>query len=640
MIKKDLLIILMSVQLLALNLYALNNDSSIDQLLNDYRIASDLSNQTKKEAAGSVILFSRDKLEKMQAYKLRDVLKTIPIFTLQESITGPVSMAKATGATFNSQFIKFYINDHEVGSVVFGSAMKVWGYMDITHIDHIEVYQTGSAVTAGDEPPGMVIRLYTKDPKRDNGSQIQAITASNDSMEFNGYHAGLYKDLSYFFYLDAHQEKREDLNIGSNKIKNNLDSVNFFGSLSGENFHLDFAQLKLYQDGFLGLGRAKTPIENYNDLKHRYLLYTHYFQDKSLKFKLSYDNASYIRYDNDPSGILLNDNTIAYTWDYNKDEEIKNVSINKSFSLANHDFDIGIQYKNKSYDPNSLKIDSIERVNDISSYRNLDIYSVFLTDNISLNDANLFFYTLKYDYHVHDGGLKDTDNYVARLGYIYNEKNWLSKTFLVHTYGYPVFLQNSYFPFITGQNEQLKDEERYALSTEVHYKNEKSDSSIRMLSNTVENRIVVENKQYVNSTKKPKFYAVYFQHEYKFDTTNKIKFSAYTSKNSLGTLKSSNKGALIQLFNTIGKFDLFNELIYRSGYSYNFSPTLKVDVDDGYDYTMGITYHPMKDLTLSIKGENLFNKAIDTAYPIPAKSIVEYSSPFDRVVRVGIKYVF
>ncbi len=618
-----------------------NSEESLDSLLNDFRVASDLSNQTKKEAAGSMIVYTRNDLERMHTYNLRDVLKTIPMFTMQETITGPVSLSAATGSTFNSQYIKFYINDHELGSPVYGSAMKVWGNMDISHIDHIEVYQVGSSVVAGDEPPGMVIRLYTKDPKREKGTQLQAVGSSSGSSHINGYYAGTHDDLSYLVYLGHNDEQRDAYQSGSSKIERDFESYNFFGSLSGEDFQVDVGVLQHDQGGLFGLGTRKEPTDNYLDLKHFYVNYTQYLQEKSLKIKVAYDQGEHLRYDEDSSLITLNDTTQVTRWFYDKKESVIDFSATKSIVTQDNDLQVGAQVKRKSYEAVSILADGIERKDDASEYDQLDIYSLFMQDEYSIDENNLLALTLKYDYHRHNAVVDDTDNYVARLGYIYNDNTWMWKTFLIHTYGYPVFIQNSYFPFVFMQNTDLKDEDRYAALTELHYKTEKTSSSIRLMHAIVENQMYLnDQKTYINRDSKVTMTGVYVSHEYNFDLNNKIAMSAYTAKNNQPSDKSSAHGAMIQVFNTWGDFDLYNEVIYKAGYDYDVTPTTSVSVDDGYDYTVAFAYHPTKDLTLSLKGENLLDKAIETPYAIPARQKVEYISPFDRVVRFGLKYVF
>ena len=625
------------LNLVASPLAAGSNDKSIDDLLYDYRVASDRSNETKQESAGTVIVFSRDAIEKMQAFNLRDILKTIPMFTLQETMTGPVSLAQAGGATFSTQYLKLYINDHELGSVVFGSAMKMWGYMDISHIDHIEIYQTGSAVSAGDEPPGMVVRLYTKDAQRDTGAQIQGIAASRGSTELNGYYANEAGPLSYFVYLDTHDEQRDTYYRGTTPIGRDFKSTNFFGSLAYENYRLDIGRFHLDQDGLFGLGRLKTPVENYNDLYHTYAIFTAAFQQKSLKLKVAYDNATHIRYDNDPSGIALNDGSVAQEWYYDKDESVFDVSLSKHFNMGNNDMELGVQYKHKEYDPVHLLVDGVERNGDVSPYRKNDIYSLFYANNYALDASNLIFTTLKYDMYKRNGAMEDFDNYVARLGYIYNSDSWLWKSFAVHTYGYPYFMQDSYFPFVYLQNSNLKSEIRWTATTELYYKQSSSTAGIRLVTYRVKHPIVTDGPAYVQSSSSPRYYGLNLTYEYRFDNKNRLAFSGYTSKTSLPDVQSSKDGATLQLFSGFGDVDLYNELTYRSGYSYE-TPAATVDVDGGYDYTLALTYHANDDLTLSLKGENLFDSAIETAYPIGAD--VEYLAPFDRTVRISMKYVF
>ncbi len=102
--------------------------------------------------------------------------------------------------------------------------------------------------------------------------------------------------------------------------------------------------------------------------------------------------------------------------------------------------------------------------------------------------------------------------------------------------------------------------------------------------------------------------------------------------------QSSKIGGLIQLFDTFGSFDIYNELLYHSGYHYITPTNMSVNVQEGYNYTAGVTYHATKDLSLFVKGENILDKEIKTPYPMP--TYIDYVAPFDRTFRVGLKYVF
>lgn len=619
----------------------------IESLLDQYRSDSDLSQQTKKESAGSVIVFTRDQLERMHAYNLRDILKTIPIFTMQEAVTGQVTLAKAKGSTFNSQFLKLYINDHEVGSIGFGSAMKMWGFLDISYIDHIEVYQVGSSVFAGDEPPGIVVRLYTKDPSRDEGGAVQALAGSRGSSEYSAYYAHRGEKYSTFVYANTHDENRKNYtatrpNSAVAEVDRDFKTTNLFASLSGDDFTLEAAQMTFDQDRLLGFGTSRTPGDNKADLIHRYLIGTQYFQDKTLKIRLAYDDANHIQTEEDPNGIKIYNpsgtTSTIQTWYYDKSEKIFDAVIDKQFILSDHDIHIGLQNKYKCVESNSLLTNGIERVNDISGADRWNTYSIFISDDWSLDQHNLLFTNLKYDHYDLNNGGNDFDDYVVRLGHVYNNGTWMIKTFGVRTYGYPVFMQSSYFPHIYKSDPNLKNESRMAASTEISYMTPSTTTNFRIIYNTAKNAITLKNNVHINSPSTPDFYALYASHEIRFDHHHQIFASLYYGDDDMPLTQSSKVGGLLQLFNTFGNFDLYNELLYRSGYSYQTSSGLNVDVKAGVDYTAGITYHASKDLSFFLKGENLFNNAIKTPYP--TATYVDYISPFDRTVRVGLKYLF
>lgn len=627
-----------------ITIHAQEASSSLDDLLSQYRSNADLSNQTKKESAGSVTVFTREQLEKMQAYNLRDILKTVPGFTMQETPGGQATLTKVKGSSFNSQFLKLYINDHEVSSVGYGSAMMMWGYMDISYIDHIEVYQTGSSVMAGDEPPGIVIRLYSKDPKRDDGGALTAMGGSRGSNEFNGYYA--YKGARYssFVYADTHTENRRSYESGRSAVpvERNFRTTNFFASLQGEDFTIEAAQFRLESDRLFGLGTVHTPVDNNADLIHRYLIGTKYFQDKTLKVRLAYDNANHKQFESDLNGIALyNPNGTLQTvksWYFDKSESILDAVIDKQFLLNNHDIHAGVQTKYKKVTSNSLTADGNERVDEISGSTRWSTYSAFFSDDVTLDAHNLIFANLKLDHYNLNGGGEDFNDYVIRLGHVYNDGQWLWKSFAVRTYGYPVFLQTTYFPFITKSNSHLKAEERIALSTEVAYKTATTDTSVRLIYNTAKDAITLQNNAYVNSSATPEFYSIFGSHEIRFGHDHRLNASAYYGNDDMPQTQSSQYGGLIQLFDTFGPVEIYNELLYRSGYRYVTAAGIDVDVKEGYDYTLGVTYHATKDLSFFAKGENLLNRAIVSPYPMP--TYIDYVAPFDRTFRAGLKYVF
>jgi len=115
-------------------------------------------------------------------------------------------------------------------------------------------------------------------------------------------------------------------------------------------------------------------------------------------------------------------------------------------------------------------------------------------------------------------------------------------------------------------------------------------------------------QKYVNNSGNSDFSQFFLNLEYVFDAENKLVaeyFRAYKDNNSF----SSDTGALLQLYSTFGKFDFYNELVYRSSYI----GVDGVSMDAGYDYTAGAIYHYNKNLNIKLKGENIFDRAIETS---------------------------
>ena len=90
-----------------------------------------------------------------------------------------------------------------------------------------------------------------------------------------------------------------------------------------------------------------------------------------------------------------------------------------------------------------------------------------------------------------------------------------------------------------------------------------------------------------------------------------------------------------RMLNSISKFHLFNEFIWRSGYRGG----------GGYDYSAGVRYSPDNDLTLSIKGENLFDNTVENRYylinPANVDDITNIDLPnIDRRCWISMEYLF
>ena len=152
----------------------------------------------KKKSAGHIIVFSRSDLDKMQAYTLNDVLKTLRMFNIQTTPVGMTTLVKSSSSLAANNPVKLYINSHELNSATLGNALTQYGKMNLYFIDHIEVYQAGNSVSFGNEPGSMIIKLYTKEPSRENLTSLQVSADTRGSLNFQSLDARVIdKDYNY-----------------------------------------------------------------------------------------------------------------------------------------------------------------------------------------------------------------------------------------------------------------------------------------------------------------------------------------------------------------------------------------------------------------------------------------------------------
>jgi len=198
---------------LALILLILNTSFSqdIEKLLREYEEASELYRKTRRESLGHVIVFKREDLERMQAYRLGDLLKSLRYFTLFNNRFGVMSLSEFGAYAIIPKYYRLYINDHEVSSLHTGSPFLVWENFPLDLIEHIEIYQAPGAIELGNEPAVVIIKIYTKDPRRENVSRIRTTAGSRKGYDLVFYRAEeLDPDTSYIFLLSAGSDNRKD----------------------------------------------------------------------------------------------------------------------------------------------------------------------------------------------------------------------------------------------------------------------------------------------------------------------------------------------------------------------------------------------------------------------------------------------
>lgn len=188
----------------------------IDSLINDYNRKNDLSKKTIDENKGHLVLFNREKLEKMHAKTLKDVFKTTPVVYHHENRYGlPDPLVSGAFEPYNSNFIRLYIDGVEITQGWMGSGIMLYGDVNIDFVDHIEFYYMTPSFENSVEPAYLTIFLYSKTPKQDSGGKVNLIQGSRG---YNSQSISLgeqKKDLSYMINFSHTDSKRETIDNGT-----------------------------------------------------------------------------------------------------------------------------------------------------------------------------------------------------------------------------------------------------------------------------------------------------------------------------------------------------------------------------------------------------------------------------------------
>lgn len=580
-------------------------ENNLDNLLSQYREEEELYLETKDAKAGHVIVFSRADLDRMQAYTLNDVLKTLRLFTLKATKLGMASPVKSSFAESATSSIRIFVNSYELHSITMGTALAQFGKMGLNFIDHIEVYQASNSITFGGEPSNMTIKLYTKDPSRENATVVQASIDSKAGTRAQAIEAKSFEDYSYLANVDISKDNYDEYKASSNEYsKDGYRGQANFNFSKKDDFKVEFGANSEKYDLFGGLGYSI--IDGDMNTKKYYIQFTKYFDND---FKLTLSNSfEQLKVNNsDFLGISLFDSSLSNNIFFKNETYINTASLEKKYFYGNNSLVVDLEAKFKEFSLEEFQSNGADK-NMAIGPKNLDIYMASLENTYSFNDDNFIVIGAKVDYYNNHATESSTEN-IFRLSYVGQfSRDFGFKFFTQKSYNYPVLTQTTFSP-IYKPNPDLKSSTYVMTKAEVEYKREKLTVTLGGGISESENGIVFNQSQkmFVNSPNTSDFKQLHINTNYKFDSNNKLIVEYFKAYNDKFTY-SSDDGALIQLFNKAGKFDIYNELIYRSSYT----GIDGVKIDTGYDYTAGIIYNYNKKLALKLKGENLFDMASET----------------------------
>lgn len=614
---------------------------SLDALLQEYKSTSDNSLQTVNEKIGHVVIYSQKEIRLMQYTKLNDILKELPLFNINTNQFGLTNYSLTGSKTTTSGFFRFFINDHEISSGYDQSTSLSWGDLPLDFVDHVEIYYGESSFSFGNETGIYFVRIYTKSALKENSSEINSwITSKGANSQSFTNSASFENGWSYLMFFNQEKVKKTTI-YNDQKLNSNGTKHYVYMDISNDTTKINMGYTDISQNNYTGLAFDATPNSGKNLSRDFFINYTHYFlDDKSLKANLSVDVNDRSYDEANTQGIavvpLITFSQYGPNGPKSYSEDLRfiktNAYLSKSFDVENNSFITAINVKNKTYDVQNRESDTNSNIGRFSPFDEETISSLLLQDSYKLRDDLILVANTKLDYYDRNAYLKDSSETLLRVGAIYTPtEHWGFKSFYTQTALAPSFYNVDY---ADASNPKLKSQQYRFYTLEGVYTEGNSKFGITYDHVNIDDFIYLTPVGFINVDHTITTNGILFDYEYSFTDRDKIHLNYYTS-NLSETINNSTKGGYIKYMGGYQKFDYFTSVIYRNGYDY-----LGLSIPDSFDMSLGVTYHATKDLSYSLKANNIFDRSTQSFYFTNLGTHFFALDDNDRSVTFSIRWVF
>jgi len=620
----------MKFSILLLTLCFVLPAQDLDNLLDTYTHNSDLSEKTKLESGGSVIVFTRKDIETMQARNLKDLLKSNPLLRYKESRYGIADMQNRGGSNiFVSSNVRIYIDNQEFTSAISGSGFPLAGNFSLDAIDHVEIYSQSPSYEFSTEPTYLLIKMYSKLASRDRGGKIDLSLGSRGFSQDSAFYADEFEDFSYVASVTYLNDRKKSYSNYTIPVKRDSESVSFFGTLYTDNHKLQVLAGKSDRDTSLGSSPMGTNEVSQGDYNYFHIGYeTSVF--KNIFLSLVYQNSE-LGGESKESFLPPAPLNPIYSINNYIEEEVLTAEVKYKLESDNNRLIVGSKLRFKSFDITDYRVNG--SYFPTPDYDTQNTYALFAEERYSLSDHNILNLALQYS-HVDNNKFSDADLYQARLSHTYVYGEAVFKTYI---YRIESLVEPYVYLRVTQQNS-LNPQVLNAIGEEFKYSFTNSDLRVLFTYGVTDN-MLIENlnpysSDFINYNEDVRSIDTYAEYTYNFNINNKVTSNISYSKRI--EFNEKNIAAFVRSLNIIGKFEVFNEVVY------NYS---NLNRKDFYDYSAGVKYHYNKSLSLSIKGENIFDQGYEDFYerinPLTGLPDDDISiAPIEQRVYVSMEYLF
>lgn len=621
---------------------------SLDSLLEEYQNTSEKSLQTVDEKMGHVVIYSQKDIKRMQYDSLDDILKELPRKNLGKNRYGVNTSTLSGTNTSVTGFFRVFINDHELSSVHTQTSTLTWGDIPLHFVDYIEVYYGDSSFALGNETGIYFIRIYTKKANKINGGEVVYQVTDNGSNAQSVLHSQtLPNDWSYLFFV-SRNSFNEDTKVDSSKsVNNDMERQYAFLDLSKDKTSINLGYSEVQKESYFGMSKDLKSDDGEIKSKDLYVNFTQYFlEDNSLKINASYDYNTRFFEESNAEGLSIVPIRNPYITVYNisyytEDLELEKTKLylSKTFELGNHNLLAGLDYSNKTYNVRNREYTETFTPTSTTThyskghfydYDEESTYSVLFQDEYRAFDNLSLIGNLKIDKYEREGVIKDSTENLFRFGFIYTPtSNFGLKGFYNKTYLPPTFYN---VDFYEQAGKEIQSQKYRFYTLEGVYTTENSKTSLQYNHINIDDFLYLTPVGFRNINYRIKTNGYIFDYEYQFENNDKFHFNYFSTRLNQSST-NSDKGGYLKYMGEYQNFEYFGSVIYRNGYKFG-----NLKVSSSVDLNLGATYYLTKDLSVSLKGDNLLDKSTQSVFSNSGSDIAIRDR--DRNISLSMKWVF
>ncbi|WP_333803928.1 hypothetical protein [Sulfurospirillum sp.] len=606
------------------------SESSIEGLLNTLEKKNDLSEKTKLENSGFSTIYTRNDLDMMQVKYLKDILK----YTLdgyRESRYGLPDPLTFGPIPFASSLIRIFIDDQEITTAMYGSGMALLGDLDLGFADHIEVYTLSTSFAYTSEPTSVLIRIFSKKADRDEGGSIKGMMTSRGGSTQNVQYIGRENETDYLARISSSYDKRKEYETNKDDLNRDVKRYNVLTSIKDETQSILINASKTDKGGWIGLSADASLDTSKISAEDVHIGYAKTLDD--FKFSMAYDGLKdHTQYKDSP--LFFYKGNPIYSLEDKSNSSALSSELKYNTQIGDHHLITGIKYREKIINFDLIQMNGVDIPK--SGLSRQGVGSIFVEDSYVFADNLVSTLGAQTSQVYNNGGYGTDDVQMLRAGITYTNDQWTSKSFVFHTEGYiEPYLIGSFFMKSAYPEKTILD----SIAQEFKYEEGPSLYELFVSYAWIDNSPYVNADLRVDTAKGTTTHLnSYLQYTYHYATLDKIMVAyRYKQIDHSGYHKEfRNHQVVLRNQNRYRKFDFFEEMFVTRSEYYD---------DTGYDLTLGVRYHMSDNFILSLKGQNLLNKAEKQSISrfdfSTMSSLESLKIPIqERIVMLGVEWLF